>query len=222
MKTYLVPFVLSIVMLLVSIFIHLSRMPTSVDPDAPRSPAGPGVVTLNGKTPAAGQPSGVIILPEAEAAPMPSPPPPAPVYDEIRELEADEAYDHLYSVAFDERVARRHLRDFDLIARDAGLPEELRRLAVWGLAQGGDLESIRSQLAGNNAPGVELTALEMLRRHEGAAASDLIAARAREARDPSVREAALRSLGHTGGSIDPSSRPSPSPERSARMDTHRR
>lgn len=137
---------------------------------------------------------------DAESTLTPSDSPPTPLYDEVRGPGAAEAYERLYSLAFDPRIAERHRHDLRLVARDAAIPEDLRRLAIWGLARAGDLEPVRSRLADDDAPGVQLTALEMLRRHPDEATFDLIDERARHAREPEVREAALRALAHLDAS----------------------
>ena len=194
--------VLSLALVAGLTYLHLSRMSTAADPDRAASRLASHKVWLSESTEPAPERSGAFIIPPKETAPHAPAPTSTPVYDEIREVDLDEAYDHLHSIALDTRLARLYVQDLGLIARDADLPEDLRRLAVWGLARGGDLESVRSLLVDSNAPDVQLTALEMLRRHEGQKAFDLIAAQAREARDPRVRESALRSLGHLDGRFD--------------------
>jgi hypothetical protein len=120
---------------------------------------------------------------------------PAPgLVQELAELPAEEAYQELHILAADDATARSLAGELEQVAAAARLDERLRGLAVWALSRTGDLRAAEAGIAAGSAPGLRLTAIEMLRRHGGARTSLLLAPLARSDADRAVREAALRAL----------------------------
>lgn len=83
----------------------------------------------------------------------------------LEERSLDEQREDVYEIAADERASREHRALLRALACEESAADSLRGLAVWGLAQIGELEAAVEALAPANPQPLRCTGARMLGRH---------------------------------------------------------